>query len=146
MTERTEMKNVHGTKGEIFVLANEIRNTLIREKVAHVRWTPGNGTAYELLLIPWEATRVMMLGTVERPQLIGGGEDGPGWVYIARGYLGALHPIRLWDIDGEGRCPYADYLAEKLADRSMEDGHALNLLLSAVADCKPTSTYAQAGF
>lgn len=130
---------------ELFVLGDEIRETLEAGLTASVRWAPGSGTAYELLIVPWTATVTMGQGSVERPQLISEGGH-PGWVYVARGYVGALYPIRLWDENREiGRCPHPSYITEKLADGRDEDGYAIYMLLCSVAGIKPDCAWAQAG-
>lgn len=127
------------------VLADEIRETLAADEVAYLRWAPGSGSAYELLLIPWAVITTMEQGTTERPQMPDS-TWGPGWVMVARGYGGQVYPIRLWDgypSDTNGRCPFPDYLAEHLGGR-YGDGCAMHLLLSAVAGVAPKCTWADA--
>ena len=122
-------------------LGAEIRATLTdHEQAAYVRWEPHNGTAYELVLVPWEAMEEAEEGV---PTMFGR-QMGPGWVWVSAIYpVAASYPIRLWD-DGEPRCPHASYLGEHLAKRNLADGAALNLLLSAVAGDAPTSTWEDA--
>lgn len=121
---------------ELETLGAELRDTLAHEQVAYVRWEPNNGTAYEMLLIPWEATTEAEQGV----RTIFGDQMGPGWVWVARLHTDAVYPIRLWDEDGHlgGRVPFPDYLAEHLGkSRHSADGAALHLLLSAVAGSDP---------
>lgn len=123
-------------RNELDALGAEIRDTLAHESAAYVRWEPHNGTAYELVITPWEALVEMEQGS---PTMFGG-QMGPGWVMVSRLHLGACYPIQLWEQDGHlgGRVPYPSYLAEHLASsRLSADGCALHLLLAAVAQADP---------
>lgn len=120
---------------EMDTLGAEIRESLAHEQAAYVRWEPRNGTAYELVIVPWEVVQEAEEGV---PTMFGG-QMGPGWVWIARLHTAAVYPLRLWEEDGQvgGRCPHPSYFAEHWAKGSRADGAALHLLLSAVAGVEP---------
>lgn len=119
-------------------LGAEIRETLAHENSAYVRWEPANGTGYELLIVPWDATVEMEEGT---PTTFGD-QMGPGWVWVARLHTAACYPVRLWEEDGHerARAPHWSYVAEHWANNSKVDGCALHLLLCAIAGVRPQCT------
>lgn len=122
---------------EVGRIGDGIRNTLLREQAAYVAWEPGNGTKYELVIVPWESWEASGPTTFES-------QMGPGWVFIARLHTTAVYPVRLWELDGTARCPAPDYCGEKWARGSGADGCAIHILLAAIAGCEQYCNFADA--
>lgn len=129
------------TRAEAQELGALIRETLQSEETAYVRWEPGNGTGYELVITPWEA--VTSYGTTTAPMF--DSQMGPGWVFVARMLSPAVYPFRLWEEDGVPHLAHPTYFEEKLGARSHEDGCALHLLFAAIVGEDPMCTWADAG-
>lgn len=127
-------------------LGTSARNRLQAGCTVHLRWEPGNMTAYEMLLVPWEDTTEMPWEG-HKPQMASGGSYGT--VYVIRFGIGGgrAYPLKLWDYTDDGgavgNVPDAYYCEEKWAS-GLVDGHAIHLLLSAIAGTEPRSTFEDA--
>jgi hypothetical protein len=109
---------------------------LRRSRTCEIAYQPGNGTLYELVLVPagaglakasdWMDHRKARSITQDRPELAEGRAEDE-WIMLA--WLG--HGC--WPID-LGAVWTANYLAEKFADCTLGDGEALRALLLAIAD------------
>lgn len=131
------MQTEDDARRNVVAIGASIRDTLIDRDVAYVRWEPGNGTGYEFMFIPWEATT-----DIGSPMFAAQG--APGWVTIARFYSDAVYPVRLWELDGTGRMPDPDYCAEKWAKGSKADGCAIHILLAAIVGLDPWCSFEDA--
>lgn len=113
-----------------------VRAWLLDGRPVMLRYTPGNGTAYDLLFTPgWQT--VMPLGG----EMIESAQFPPevGVVYVSRlGGSGGSYPWR-WD-----HAPHANYVAEKWANDRMADGAAITLLFAAISQTEPMCSLADA--
>lgn len=121
------MKTEADARDAIVNLAGDISGVLDGGRVAHVRYTPGNGTAYEMLLAPAAVVEPMEEGGAsERPMFRA--EDRT--VYVTMLTVGSRsYPMYL----GRHDPPMPSYVSDKLGLRD-PDGAAVWLLLSAICE------------
>lgn len=114
-------------------LGKRIRLAMLDGHPVHVRYTPGNGTAYNLLFTPSWATHVMapdgMADAVMFP---------PSMSMV---YLSSDSGSYPWNWD---HAPHVSYVAEKWARNRQADGAALVLLMAAISQTEPSCTLAEA--
>jgi hypothetical protein len=122
------------------VLGADIREALLSDRAITVRYTPGNGTAYNLLFAPtWAMTGVSGEFSPLCDPLLYRLDAVPGdkrTVLLASD--SGFYPWT-WD-----HSPHVDYVAEKWARNRQADGAALVLLLAAISQTEPHCSLADA--
>lgn len=121
--------------------AGEIRESLIQERAVYARWEPGNGTAYEFVITPWEITAEHW----NDAQPMFAPQGAPGWVFVARLFTAQVYPLRLWNVDGSPHLAHPSYFEEKFGNGSREDGCAIHLLFAAIVGEEAMCTFQDAG-
>lgn len=121
------MRNEAEVRDAIMNLAGDIASVLEGGRVAHVRFTPGNGTAYEMLLAPGPGIETIEEGGAsDRPMFNAEGDT----VFVTMLTVGEKsYPLHLAYRDA----PMATYVADKLGLRDT-DGTAVWLLLAAICE------------
>lgn len=118
---------------KLAALGKRIRLSILEGFPVHVRYCPGNGTAYNLLFTPSWVTHVLAPGEMADAVMFPPETDT---VLLSSDH--GFYPWR-WD-----HAPHVDYVAEKWARGRHADGAALVLLLAAISETEAWCSLADA--